>query len=207
MAGLLGKKIRMTQIFDKSGLAIPVTLISAGPCFVTQVKTIETDGYDAVQLGYVELKEKHTTKPRVGHCKKGNLKPLKYLHEFKPFEKQELKVGDEVRVDIFSEGQLVAVSSRSKGKGFQGVMKRHGFQGANITHGQSDRQRAPGSLGQSSYPSRVYKGIHMAGRMGNTMVSVQNLEIIKIDLENNLLFIKGAVPGAPNSLVEIKTNK
>jgi large subunit ribosomal protein L3 len=110
-------------------------------------------------------------------------------------------------VDIFSEGQLVAVSSRSKGKGFQGVMKRHGFQGANITHGQSDRQRAPGSLGQSSYPSRVYKGIHMAGRMGNTTVSVQNLEIIKIDLENNLLFIKGAVPGAPNSLVEINTNK
>jgi large subunit ribosomal protein L3 len=207
MAGLLGKKIRMTQIFDKSGLAIPVTLISAGPCFVTQVKTIETDGYDAVQLGYVDLKEKHTTKPRVGHCKKGNLKPLKYLHEFKPFGKQELKVGDEVRVDIFSEGQLVDVSSRSKGKGFQGVMKRHGFQGANITHGQSDRQRAPGSLGQSSYPSRVYKGIHMAGRMGNTTVSVQNLEIIKIDLENNLLFIKGAVPGAPNSLVEINTNK
>jgi large subunit ribosomal protein L3 len=206
MSGLLGKKIGMTQIFNDAGLSIPVTLISAGPCYVTQIKTIETDGYDAIQLGYVELKEKHAKKTKIGHCKKSGQKPLKYLYEFKQFGNKELKIGDEVRVDIFAEGEIVNVSSRSKGRGFQGVMKRHRYKGANITHGQSDRQRAPGSLGQSSYPSRVFKGLRMAGRMGNSNVSVQNLKIVRIDLENNLLFIKGSIPGAPDSLVEIKTN-
>jgi large subunit ribosomal protein L3 len=206
MGGLLGKKIGMTQVFNSTGRSIPVTLISAGPCYITQIKTVKTDGYDAVQIGYLELKDKHAIKTRIGHCKKSSQKPLKYLHEFKPFGDKELKVGDELRVDIFSEGEIVTISSRSKGRGFQGVMKRHRFKGANITHGQSDRQRAPGSLGQSSYPSRVFKGLKMAGRMGNENVCVKNLEIVKIDFENNLLFIKGSVPGAPETLVEIKTN-
>jgi large subunit ribosomal protein L3 len=205
MAGLLGKKIRMTQIFDDNGVVIPVTLINAGPCYVTQIKNVETDGYDAVQLGYVELKEKHATKTKMGHCKKADVKPLKHLHEFRLFEDKELKVGDEVRVDIFSEGQFVNVTSKSKGRGFQGVMKRHGFSGANITHGQSDRQRAPGSLGQSSSPSRVFKGVRMGGRMGNKTVTTKNIRIVKIDLENNLLFVKGTIPGGPNTLVEVKT--
>ena len=205
MAGLLGKKIRMTQIFDESGLVIPVTLIDAGPCYVTQIKNVENDGYDAVQLGYVELKEKHASKTKIGHCKKANIKPLKYLHEFKPFKDKELKVGDEIRVDIFSEGQIVTVTSKSKGRGFQGVMKRHGFSGANKTHGQSDRQRAPGSIGQSSSPSRVYKGTRMAGRMGNKVVTMKNIRIVKVDPENNLLFVKGTIPGGPNSLIEVKT--
>jgi large subunit ribosomal protein L3 len=195
----------MTQIFDDNGLVIPVTLINAGPCYVTQIKSSEKDGYDAVQLGYVELKEKHAKKARIGHCKKANLKTLKYLHEFEPFENRELKVGDELRVDIFSIGQFVDVSCKSKGRGFQGVMKRHGFSGANITHGQSDRQRSPGSIGQSSNPSRVFKGMRMPGRMGNKTVTVQNLRVVKIDVDNNLLFVQGAVPGGPNSLVEIKT--
>jgi large subunit ribosomal protein L3 len=204
MSGLLGKKIRMTQIFDETGKAIPVTVIAAGPCYVSQVKTTEKDGYDALQIGFVELKDKHTKKPIAGHLKKSDLKPLKHLHEFNIPLNAEFKAGDELNVDMFKEGESVVISGKSKGRGFQGVMKRHGFSGANKTHGQSDRWRAPGSIGQSSSPSRVMKNMKMAGRMGNTRVTVPSVEIIRIDVDRNLLFVRGPVPGSTNSLVEIK---
>jgi large subunit ribosomal protein L3 len=204
MSGLLGKKIRMTQIFEENGRVIPVTILSAGPCYVTQIKSVEVDGYQAMQLGYGEIKEKNTTKPIQGHCQKANTKPLRHFREFDLLEDREIKVGDELKVDIFSEGELVKISGSAKGRGFQGVMKRHGFHGANKTHGQSDRWRAPGSIGQSSYPSRVFKGISMAGKMGNNRVTIPNTRIVKIDVERNLLFVTGTVPGATNSLVEIK---
>jgi len=157
-----------------------------------------------MQLGFEDLKEKHTTKPRTGHFKKADLKPLKHLHEFELPADQELKVGDELKADMFSEGETVVISGYSKGRGFQGVMKRHGFSGANKTHGQSDRWRAPGSIGQSSYPSRVLKGIKMAGKMGNARVSLPSAKIIRIDAERNLIFVKGPVPGGPHTLLEIK---
>lgn len=204
MSGLIGKKIRMTQFFEENGRIIPVTVLSVGPCYVTQIKSVETDGYAAIQLGYVELKEKKMKKPTAGHCKKANVKPLKYFREFELLRDREVKIGDELKVDIFAEGEIVSLVGRAKGRGFQGVMKRHGFSGANKTHGQSDRQRAPGSIGQSSYPSRVFKGISMAGKMGNNRVTIPNARIVKIDVERNMMFISGAVPGAPNSLVEIK---
>ncbi len=203
MNGLLGKKIGMTQVFDSTGKAVPVTVVQAGPCYVTQVKTLENDGYQAVQLGFEEKKEKNTTRPVLGHLKKSGLPPLRFLKEFRVSGNVELQPGDQVKVDIFAPGDRVRVSGRSKGRGFAGVMKRHGFSGAQKTHGQSDRQRAPGSLGQSSFPSRVFRGLRMAGRMGNTRVSVKGLQIVKVDVENNLLFIKGAVPGARNSYLEI----
>lgn len=203
MSGLLGKKIRMTQIFDEGGRSIPVTVINAGPCYVSQIKTEKTDGYRSVQIGYKEVKEKHTSKPLAGHLKKANLKPLKYLREFNLPSDLELKIGDELKVDMFSEGEMVVIAGSAKGRGFQGVMKRHGFSGANKTHGQSDRWRAPGSIGQSSYPSRVFKNMKMGGQMGNNRVTVPATEVIKIDVERNLIFVKGPVPGGPNSLVEI----
>ena len=205
MGGILGKKIRMTQIFDDNGRVIPVTVISAGPCYVTQIKTVERDGYDALQLAYDELgKEKHHKKPMLGHFGKANLKPHRHLREFAPDPENEVKVGDAIKVDIFTEGEVVQISGRSKGRGFQGAMKRHGFSGANKTHGQSDRWRAPGSLGQSSYPSRVFKGLSMAGRMGDKKETRSSSIIVKIDAEKNLLFVKGSIPGGPQSLVEIK---
>jgi large subunit ribosomal protein L3 len=203
MSGLLGKKIGMTRIFDETGNMIPVTVVKAGPCYVTQVKTLERDGYRAMQLGFDSKKEKNTIKPVLGHFKKVNVPPLRLLKEFSFDEGEDFKVGDLVKVDMFKAGDVVKVSGRSKGRGFQGVMKRHGFQGAQTTHGQSDRTRAPGSLGQSSYPSRVFKGMKMGGRMGNTRVSVKGLLIVKVDSDNNLLFVKGAIPGARNSYVEI----
>ena len=204
MAGLLGKKIRMTQIFDDLGRVIPVTVIHAGPCYVTQKKTVETDGYRAIQVGFEDVKEKHINKPRLGHLKRNSIKPLRYLCEFEDVSDEGLNVGDELRVDMFSAGENVVVSGTSKGRGFQGAMKRHNFSGANKTHGQSDRWRAPGSLGQSSYPSRVFKGQRMAGRMGNQRITVSSAVVVKIDSEKNLIYIKGSVPGATNSLVEIK---
>jgi large subunit ribosomal protein L3 len=204
MGGLLGKKIKMTQVFDESGEVHAVTVVAAGPCFVTQVKTSEVDGYNAIQLGFSELKEKHLKSAQAGLFKKLNIKPLKYLREFENFTDREVNPGDELRVDIFSEGEGVRIAGISKGYGFQGAMKRHGFSGANKTHGQSDRWRAPGSLGQSSWPSRVFKGIKMAGRMGTDRVTVPETKVIKIDPEKNLLFIKGPVPGSVNSLVEIQ---
>lgn len=204
MSGLLGKKIKMTQIFEENGRVIPVTVLSVGPCYVTQIKSVDVDGYQAMQIGYGEVKEKNVTKPIQGHCQKANVKPLRHFREFDLLKDREIKVGDEIRVDIFSEGEIVKIVGTVKGRGFQGVMKRHGFQGANKTHGQSDRWRAPGSLGQSSYPSRVYKGLAMAGKMGNNRVTIPKTRIVKIDVERNLLFVSGTVPGATNSLVEIK---
>jgi len=204
MSGLLGKKIRMTQIFEDNGKVMPVTVLSVGPCYVTQIKTLEKDGYNAIQVGYSKIKEKHVTKPQAGHLKKAAVNSLKHLREFDQFSDREVRIGDELTVDIFSEGENVQISGTAKGRGFQGVMKRHKFSGANKTHGQSDRWRAPGSLGQSSYPSRVFKGLDMAGRMGNDRKTIPNTRIVKIDTERNLIFVKGPVPGATNSLVEIK---
>lgn len=203
MAGLLGKKIGMTRIFDDNGNVVPVTVVEAGPCYVTQIKTKENDGYDSVQLGYNQKKEKNITKPILGHLKKNNVPAVKKLKEFTSFEGKEVKLGDTVTVDIFSPGEFVKVTGLSKGRGFMGVVKRHGFRGGPKTHGQSDRLRAPGSLGQSSDPSRVYKGLKMGGQMGNKKVTVPELQIIKIDVDNNLLYIKGAVPGARNNYLEI----
>jgi large subunit ribosomal protein L3 len=204
MSGLIGKKIRMTQIFDEHGKVIPVTVIAAGPCYVTQIRTKEGDGYEAIQLGYEEVSEKHSTKPIMGHCKKVKVKPVRFFREFEKFSDREVNVGDELKVDIFTVGEKITIVGTSKGRGFQGVIKRHHFGGGSITHGQSDRQRAPGSLGQSSWPSRVYKGLRMAGRMGNAQITVPTTSVLRIDTERNLIFVKGPVPGAPHSLVEIK---
>ena len=204
MKGFLGKKLGITSIFNDSGLNIPVTLIEAGPCFVTQIKSIEKDGYSAVQIGYKAKKEKHTTKQLMGTFKKANVTPLKYLKEIMPEKGKHYKLGDEIKVDIFTVGDKVQVSSFSKGKGFAGVVKRYNFRGGPKSHGQSDRLRAGGSIGASSSPSRVFKGVKMPGRMGGKKVTIKNLEIINIDLDNNLLFLKGSVPGAKNALVEIR---
>lgn len=205
MVGLLGRKLGMTRIFSEDGHNIPVTVIEAGPCFVSQIKTPEKDGYSAVQLGFMEKKEKRTTKPLLGHFAKANLKPLRYLREFRDFDLgKELKLGDEIGVEIFEPGDVVDVSGRSKGRGFQGVVKRHRFGGGPKTHGQSDRYRAPGSIGQSSFPSRVLKGLRMAGHMGNRRVTIKNLVVVKVIPEQNLLLVRGGVPGAVNSIVEIK---
>lgn len=203
MAGLLGKKIGMTRIFDNNGNVVPVTVVEAGPCYVTQIKTKENDGYESVQLGYNQKKEKNITKSVLGHLKKNNVPAVRKLKEFTFFEGKEVKPGDTVTVDIFAPGEFVKVKGLSKGRGFMGVVKRHGFRGGPKTHGQSDRLRAPGSLGQSSDPSRVYKGLKMGGQMGNKKVTVPELQIIKIDVDNNLLYIKGAVPGARNNYLEI----
>jgi large subunit ribosomal protein L3 len=203
MAGLIGKKIGMTRIFDANGNIVSVSVVEAGPCYVTQIKTKESDGYDAVQLGYGSKKEKNLTNPVLGHLKKNNVPPVRKLKEFPSFIGKEIKLGDAVTVEIFEPGEFVKVTGLSKGRGFTGVVKRHGFRGGPKTHGQSDRLRAPGSLGQSSYPSRVFKGLKMAGHSGNTKVSVPGLKVIKVDKENNLLFIKGAVPGARNNYLEI----
>jgi len=205
MIGIIGKKIGMTRIFTEQGLSLPVTVIEAGPCFVTQIKTTAKDGYDAVQLGFNETRKKLLTKPVLGHLEKGKVPPVKVIKEFRDFDGlSDLKPGDEIKVERFSEGEIVDVTGTTKGKGFTGVVKRHGFGGGPKTHGQSDRMRAPGSLGQSSYPSRVFKGMKMAGRMGNQSVTVKNLMIIKVDPTNNLLIVKGAVPGANNGIVYVK---
>lgn len=205
MIGLLGRKVGMTRIFAENGESIPVTVIEAGPCYVSQIKTPERDGYSAVQIGFREKKESRTNKPLLGHFARAKLKPMYHLKEFRNFQlEREIKVGDQVGVDSFREGDLVHVSGKSKGKGFQGVVKRHRFGGGPKTHGQSDRLRAPGSIGQSSYPSRVVKGLKMAGRMGHKRVTVKNLEVVKVMPEQNLILVRGAVPGAVNGIVEIK---
>lgn len=203
MSGLLGKKIGMTRIFDDSGNSIPVTVLEVGPCYVTQVKTVENDGYRAVQLGFGEKKEKNTTRPVLGHLNKANVPPVRHLKEFPLLVTDEVKPGDVLKADMFAEGDVVKVKGFSKGRGFAGVMKRHGFGGGQQTHGQSDRLRAPGSIGQSSYPSKVLKGIKMGGRMGNKLVTVKGVSVVRVDAENNLLFVQGAVPGARNGYVEI----
>jgi large subunit ribosomal protein L3 len=204
MPGLLGKKIGMTSVFSAEGKNLPCTVIELGPCVVTQIKTEEKDGYKAVQLGFQEKKEKHTTKPEAGHFKKANVAPQRYLAEFKGFE-NEYKPGDVITAEFFNDVTFVDIVGTSKGKGFQGVMKRHGFGGVGeMTHGQSDRQRKPGSIGACSYPAKVFKGTRMAGQMGNVRVTVQNLEVIKILPEQNLLMVKGSVPGAKGSILLVE---
>ncbi|MCD6167303.1 50S ribosomal protein L3 [bacterium] len=204
MIGLIGRKLGMTRIFDEEGRHVPVTVIEAGPCYVTQIKTVDKGGYVAVQLGFREKKESRTTKPLLGHFKKANTKPTYVLQEFRDFDNwQNLKLSDEIKVDIFSPGDVVKVTGRSKGRGFAGVVKRHRFAGGPKTHGQSDRARAPGSVGQSSFPSHVLKGLRMAGRMGGKRVTVLNLKVVKVYPEQNLLLLKGAVPGAVNGYVRI----
>jgi large subunit ribosomal protein L3 len=200
VSGILGKKLGMTSLFDDNGEAIPCTVIEAGPCYIIQVKTKEHDGYDAVQLGFDHGKDRLTPKPLRGHFAKSGAKVLRLLREFRNFNGTELKTGAEVRVDLFHQGDTVSVTGKSKGRGFQGVVKRHHFGGVGMTtHGQSDRVRAPGSIGSSSFPSRVFKGMRMAGRMGNTQVTVKNLKVVKVVPESNLLIVKGSVPGPINS--------
>ncbi|HIS34469.1 MAG TPA: 50S ribosomal protein L3 [Candidatus Avirikenella pullistercoris] len=204
MSGLIGKKIGMTSVFSAEGKNIPCTVIEAGPCVVTQIRTVEKDGYSAVQIAYDEKKEKHTSKSLLGHFAKANTTPKRKLVEFKSFDR-ELNLGDTVTVDQFVEGDWLDITGISKGKGFQGVVKRHGFGGVgDQTHGQHNRLRAPGSLGASSYPSRVFKGKRLAGRTGGDKVKVLNLKILKIIPENNLLLVKGSIPGAKGSYLIIE---
>jgi len=204
MSGLLGQKIGMTSVYDEHGNLIPVSVIKAGPCKIVSIRTEEKNGYHALQLGFGEKKEKRVSKPVLGQFKKKDLTPSKVLREFKFSSEKEFKIGEEISVSIFSEGEKIKVRGRSKGKGFQGVMRRHGFGGVGgTTHGQSDRLRAPGSIGASSYPSRVFKGQRMAGRMGNENVTISNLKIFKIIPEQNIILVGGAVPGAINSIVEL----
>ncbi|HGY57388.1 MAG TPA: 50S ribosomal protein L3 [Caldithrix abyssi] len=205
MQGILGVKKGMTQIFDEEGLIVPVTIVEAGPCYVTQKKTREKDGYFAVQIAFQDKKEKRTTKALQGHFAKAKVANKRILREFRFSDFEELELGSELKADRFSAGDEVTVSVVSKGKGFQGVVKRHNFAGGPKTHGQSDRLRAPGSIGQSSNPSRVFKGIKMGGRMGNERITLKNVPVVKVDAENNLIFLKGSIPGAKNSIVEIKT--
>ena len=204
MSGLIGKKIGMTSIFDENGKNIPCTVIEAGPCVVTQVRTKAVDGYEAFQLGFDDKTEKHATKAAVGHFKKAGTSAKKKVVEFQDFE-TEYKLGDLVTLDQFREGQFVDLQGVSKGKGFQGVVKRHGFGGVGqATHGQHNRLRAPGSVGASSYPSRVFKGMRMAGRTGGENVTIQNLRVLKVVADKNLLLVKGCVPGHKNSYVIIQ---
>lgn len=204
MSGILGKKIGMTSVFDANGKNIPVTVIEAGPCVVTQIRSKEVDGYDSVQLAFADKKEKNTSKALIGHFAKAGTTPKRRVSEFSRFENKK-SFGEVVTVEVFMEGEFVDVVGISKGKGFQGVVKRHGFSGVGgLTHGQHDRLRAPGSIGASSYPSRVFKGMRMAGRMGGKNVKVINLQIVKIIPEKNLLLVKGAVPGAKNGFLKIE---
>ena len=206
MSGLIGKKLGMTSVFDESGKNIPVTVIQAGPCVVTQVRTKDKDGYDAIQLAFDEKKERHTNKPEAGHFKKAGTTPKKILWEFTRFEVDHQKsFGDVITVDIFEVGEYIDVMGYTKGKGFQGVVRRHGFNGiGESTHGQHDRDRAPGSIGASSYPSRVVKGMKMAGRMGHTHVKMINLQVVKIIPEKNIILVKGSVPGPVGAYVKIE---
>jgi len=204
MSGLLGKKIGMTAIFDENGKNIPCTVIEAGPCVVSQVRTLEVDGYEAIQLAYEDKKDKHTTNAMKGHFAKAKTTPKRYVVEFSRFEEKK-NFGDILTVEVFNEGEFVDVVGTSKGKGFQGVVKRYNFKGVNdATHGQHNRLRAPGSIGASSYPSRVFKGMRMAGRMGGDRVKVTNLKVVKIIPEKNVIVVKGAVPGPNNSLVKLE---
>lgn len=203
MSGIIGIKVGMTSIFNAEGKNIPCTVIQAGPCVVTQIRTVENDGYEAIQLAFGERKEKTTKKPLKGHFKKAETTPKHKLAEFEIFAKEK-NLGDVVTVELFAEGEYVDVVGVSKGKGFQGVVKRHGFSGVGgQTHGQHNRQRAPGSLGASSWPSRVFKGMRMAGRAGGKRVKIQNLQVLKIDVEKNLLVVNGPIPGAKGSYITI----
>ncbi len=204
MSGLIGKKIGMTSLYDDNGKNIPCTVIEAGPCVVTQVRTKETDGYEALQLGFDDKADKRANKAEQGHYRKANTAPKRKLVEFQNFS-EEHKLGDTITVEHFVEGEFVDVSGTSKGKGFQGVVKRHGFAGVGqATHGQHNRLRAPGSIGAASYPARVFKGMRMAGQTGNEKVKVQNLRVIKVVPEKNLLVVKGCVPGHKNAYIIIQ---
>ena len=204
MTGLLGKKVGMTSVFDESGQVIPCTVIEAGPCFVSQIKTTDRDGYEAVQLGFDEQKERLVTKPEKGHFGKASMKPVRFVREFRGNGVSEVQPGQQIKVDtVFTKGDIVSVIGTSKGRGFQGVVKRHHFGGGFRTHGQSDRERAPGSVGSSSHPSRVFKGMRMAGRMGGERVTVRNLKVVGVIADSNLLLLKGSIPGAVNGYVEI----
>ena len=204
MSGLIGKKIGMTSIFDESGKNLPCTVIKVGPCVVTQVRTEDKDGYDAVQLGFDDKTEKSANKAEIGHSKKAGTSVKKKVIEFQGFD-SEYKLGDVITVDHFEEGEFVDITGTSKGKGFQGVVKRHGFAGVGqATHGQHNRLRAPGSIGAASYPARVFKGMRMAGRMGTDTVKVQNLKVLKVIADQNLLVVKGCVPGHKNAYVKIE---
>jgi large subunit ribosomal protein L3 len=203
MPGIIGKKVGMTSIYSAEGKALPCTIIEAGPCVVTQVKTTEKDGYESVQLGYGVRKEKNTPKALLGHFKKANTTPRMKLVEFGGFS--DLSLGDEVKVGLFEEGEFVDVTGTSKGKGFQGVVRRHNFGGVGqATHGQHNRLRAPGSIGACSYPARVFKGMRMAGQMGNKRVNQSNLQILKVLTDRNIIIVKGSIPGAKGSTVTIK---
>ena len=204
MRGLLGKKVGMTRIFDDNGNAVPVTVLQAGPCTVTQVKTMNSDGYEAVQVGYGERKEKHLTKPLKGHFDMSGVDPKRVLAEFDTVPGFDYKVGQSFHVGLFKEGEYVSVSGFSKGKGFTGVIKRHNFSRQKKTHGTGHTERAPGSIGQASDPSRVFPGMRMAGRHGNLKVTVENLEVMKVDKNNNQLLVRGSVPGAKNGALIIR---
>lgn len=203
MSGLIGKKVGMTSLYDTEGNLLGCTVLEAGPCVVTQLRTVEKDGYKAVQLGFGERREKNTPAAAIGHFKKANTTPKTKTHEFKEFE-EDFNLGDTVDMGIFEEGSYVTVTSNSKGKGFQGVVKRHGFAGVGeSSHGQHDRSRAPGSLGGSSYPARVFKGMRMAGRMGGNKVTTENLRVVKLDKEKNLMVVHGSIPGPKGGMVII----
>lgn len=204
MKGILGKKVGMTQIFDEKGVTIPVTLIEAGPCYVTQRKTVENDGYSAVQLGFGEMHSKSLKKPQAGHLKKSGTPPVKHLHEFRVGDPESYQEGQKIDASIFAVGDTVDVIGTSKGKGYAGVVKRHHFSGGPKTHGQSDRWRASGSIGAGTTPGRVLRGTRMAGRMGNDQVTVQNLKVALVDAERNLIAVRGAIPGGKNGLVIIR---
>ena len=194
----------MTSVFSADGKNVPCTVIEVGPCVVTQIKTADKDGYEAVQLGFTEKKDKHTTAPMAGHFKKAGVAPQRHLAEFKGFD-GEYNLGDTITVDLFNENDFVDIQGTSKGKGFQGVVKRHGFGGVGqSTHGQHNRLRAPGSVGACSYPAKVFKGMRMAGQMGNEKVTIQNLQVLKVIAEHNLLLIKGSIPGSKGSIVLIE---
>jgi large subunit ribosomal protein L3 len=204
MPGLIGKKIGMTSIFSEEGKNIPCTILEVGPCKVTQIKTEEVDGYNAVQLGFAEHKESRVSKAAMGHFKKAKSSPLKKVVEFIA-DFDEVELGDDMNVELFEEGDFVTVVGTSKGKGFQGVVKRHNFRGVgDATHGQHNRLRAPGSIGAASYPARVFKGMRMAGQMGNERVKVENLQVLKVLADRNMMVVKGAVPGAKNSYITIE---
>jgi large subunit ribosomal protein L3 len=205
MKGIVGRKVGMTQVFDDSGNVIPVTVIEAGPCFVTQVRTSERDGYTAVQLGFETTKPKNLTKGQLGHLKRNDLPALRYLREFRvPQDQLALDEGAELKADVFDLGDYVDVIGVSKGRGFAGTIKRHGFGRGPKTHGQSDRERSPGSIGQCAQPARVLKGMRMGGRMGNDRVTVQNLRVERVDAEKNMLAIRGSVPGRKGGIVLIR---
>jgi large subunit ribosomal protein L3 len=203
LKGLIGKKIGMTQIFDEDGAVVPITLIEAGPCYVTQIRTEQNDSYEAVQLGFGEIKPKRLTGGQLGHLKNSDAPPLRFLREFR-VKDADLKLGDKITVDVFEIGDAVDVVGTSKGKSFAGAMKRHGFSGGPITHGQSDRQRSVGSIGATSGTARVFKGKKMPGRMGNQRVTSQNIKVALVDAERNLIGVSGSVPGAKGGVVQIK---